>query len=107
MALHQSQPRRRGLPFKPLQFGQFNTGHVFEHNQHGVLVDLAGTDLCVAMLTILQDQIVRGNRRPELKVVHRIKPGFDLIDVLESFHGPILPGTGDGLQISGGKRGEP
>lgn len=107
MALHQLQPRGHRLPVQFLQFGQFDACHVLEHDQHGALVDLAGTDLRVAMRTILQDQIVRGNRCPELKIVHGRQPGFDLINVLKVFHASILPSMDKRLQIPSGKRGKP
>ena len=105
MALHQLHPRRHRFPVQLLQLGQFDTRHVLEHNQHGVFVDFARSKLRIAMLTILQNQIVGRDSCPEFQIVHRLKPGFNLIDVFEDFHGSIVPSLKCRAQISSGKRG--
>lgn len=107
MALYQLHPRRRRLPVQLLQFGQFDPRHVLEHNQRGVFVDFARSKLRVAMRTILQNQIVGRYGRPKLQIVHRLKPGFKLIDMFEDFHGSIVPSLKVPRQISNGKRGQP
>lgn len=107
MALHQLHPRRRRLPFQTMPFGQLNPRHVLEHNHYRCFINLAGSDLTVAMRPILQDQIIRSNRRPELKIVHGFQPGFNIIDIFELLHGSIVPSADKHLQISVGKRGKP
>ena len=105
MALHQLHPRRCRFPVQLLRFRQFDPRHVLEHNQHGVFVNFARSKLRIAMRTILQDQIVGRDGRPEFQIVHRLKPGFNLIDVFEDFHGSIVPSLKWAAQISNGKRG--
>jgi len=101
------QPRRHRPPFQTVALPQFNARHVLQHGQHGVFIDFAGTDLRIAMRAILQDQIEGRNRGPELKIAHRLQPGFHIIDVSEVFHASILAGAVRRLQISCGKRGQP
>lgn len=94
----QLQPGRRDLALQVATLGQFHHGNRLQHAEHGQLIGFAVGDLPVAMGTWLQDQVIGRDRHPETLVVHRFKPGFNLIYVFELSHLLRIPEPDSPLQ---------
>lgn len=85
------QPRRRRAPFKAIPGREFRAGDVLEASQDDVLGCLAARNLPVAVPAGRKVKIVRGHRMPKALVVHGLKPGNKIINVLKVVHIIILP----------------
>ena len=105
MAHNQSHPRRRQSSFETLNLREFHSRHVFKHLQYDLFRTFAGSDLIIAMPAILQNQIVRGNGRPKLKIAHWRYPLIDFFYVFKLLHVWSVPNLHIQLQISEHRRG--
>jgi len=98
--LNQLNPRRDGLVFQLKASLEFIRCHVFENRQYGFTRDLTICDLLLAMIVVLQHQIVRAYCTPEILITKRRKPIFNIIRVFKFLHGFKLARFGIVAQIS-------
>lgn len=94
----QLQPRRWHLALQVATFGQFHNRNRLQYVEHGQLSGFTAGDLPVAMVAWLQDQVIGRDRHPKTLVVHRFKPGFNLIYVFELSHLLRIPEGDSTLQ---------
>ena len=85
---------------KPVAFSQKVGGQYFQALPYVLEARIAPGDLPIAGLARRDRQVVVFDRQPELFVVHRRKPLFDIFAVLEFFHPGIVSKAGMRLQIS-------
>lgn len=96
--------RQIGPPFEAQHLGDLQPREVLEAAQHKRLVD-APCDLFIAKMLRIKVQIKRLNRLPELFVIHRLKPLYDIISIFKIMHGINVSNRAFPAQILSGKRG--
>lgn len=84
IASHFLNPRRWCAPVQTLSFTDLHTGHGFQNAQDKRLLYFTALDLPVAMILVLQHQIVGANRNPKALIIHGGEPLLNLIQIFES-----------------------
>lgn len=107
MRLREFQPGRDFTPMQIELFGQFQTGKIFQHVQHGFNIGFAAGYLRIAMIARLQGQIIGGNGIPKAFIIHRLQPVLHVVDVPEVSHAPRIAKSESQLQIDTRKAGHP
>lgn len=78
---------------------QFHDGHVFEPAEDQVGFYLSARNQPVAMIAILQTQVIRRNRVPKRNVVQRHQPLFNILNIFENPHVKSVPDRWFAMQI--------
>lgn len=99
--MHRRDGRVTDAVFQAQRFGQFHLGHPFEHAQYQGRVDVPLGNQIVAMVAVLQDQVIGRDCLPEGQIVQRLKPLFYVLNIFENDHAVILPKRGAASQIRG------
>ena len=86
MRFHDLEPRCDRTAFETVPGRNIGLGHVLETDQDRLFIHKPARQLVIAMFAGRQRQVERRHRRPELQVIHRFKPGFDIILASEITH---------------------
>lgn len=80
---------------------QLYDGQNLQNFKHELCTNDPARNLPVAMITILQNQMVRRNGLPERKVIERFQPLFHILNILKYDHSGILVQSSSKRQIDG------
>jgi len=83
---------------------QFHYRKTLQHFEDYLGVHIPARNQPVAMIAILQGEIVGCYRIPEGDVVERCEPFFNVLNVLKNNHGNIIPNHPVATQICGPNR---
>jgi len=78
---------------------QFHHRHIFEPAENEISGNLSARNQPVAVIAVLQSQMIRRNRVPKRNVLQRFKPLFNILNIFKNYHVKSVPDRCFAMQI--------
>lgn len=85
--------------FQTERCAQLHDGQVLKPAENEIGGHLSARNQPVAVIAVLQSQVIGRNCVPKPNVLQRLKPLFNILNIFKNYHGKSVPDRGFAMQI--------